>query len=255
MGWERKRGKLHELNQLLARLRAHNIHSGGGPCTGTNPGVRYVITLDADTRVPRGAAARLVGTMAHPLNRPKVQRARQAASSKDTPWFSHASRRRFRPIAKARCSREFFPARAGWTLTPPLFPTSTRICFEEGTYTGKGIYDIDAFEEALAGKVQENTLLSHDLVRRHLRARRSGHRTSNCSKSFPRTTGSRPRGSIAGRAATGNSCLDFWEEAGCIESKSAQIHHSRDQPLENAGQPAPHTVGARHVSDCWSWVG
>src|SRR5216683_2347098 len=72
MGWERKRGKLHELNQLLrGSTRTTFIPVGGHPLVQL-AGVRYIITLDADTRLPRGAASRLVGTMAHPLNRPRL---------------------------------------------------------------------------------------------------------------------------------------------------------------------------------------
>ena len=71
MGWERKRGKLHELNRLLrgATDTTFVAPEGAGPLR-VPAAVQYVITLDADTQLPRGAAARLVGTMAHPLNRP-----------------------------------------------------------------------------------------------------------------------------------------------------------------------------------------
>jgi cyclic beta-1,2-glucan synthetase len=69
MGWERKRGKLHELNQLLRGSTHTTFMSVGGQPPESIPSVRYVITLDADTRLPRGAAQRLIGTMAHPLNR------------------------------------------------------------------------------------------------------------------------------------------------------------------------------------------
>src|ERR1019366_5948332 len=71
MGWERKRGKLHELNQPLRGSTSTTFIPAGGALSVIPVGVRYVITLDADTRLPRGAAARLVGTMAHPLNRPR----------------------------------------------------------------------------------------------------------------------------------------------------------------------------------------
>src|SRR5439155_659971 len=68
MGWERKRGKLHELNRLLRGATDTSFVPTGAVAP---PGVRYVLTLDADTRLPRGAVDRLVGTMAHPLNRPR----------------------------------------------------------------------------------------------------------------------------------------------------------------------------------------
>jgi cyclic beta-1,2-glucan synthetase len=67
MGWERKRGKLHELNQLLRGSSNTTFIPIAGRMPEASPGIRYVITLDADTRLPRGAAGRLVGTMAHPL--------------------------------------------------------------------------------------------------------------------------------------------------------------------------------------------
>jgi len=77
MGWERKRGKLHELNRLLRGSTATTFMSTNGRPPEAPTGVRYVVTLDADTRLPMGAVTRLVGTMAHPLNRPRLDRARQ----------------------------------------------------------------------------------------------------------------------------------------------------------------------------------
>ncbi|MGH7839510.1 MAG: glycosyl transferase, partial [Candidatus Binataceae bacterium] len=71
MGWERKRGKLHELNRLLRGATDTTFLANSGPASLVPAGVRYVITLDADTRLPRGAAKRLVGRMAHPLNGPR----------------------------------------------------------------------------------------------------------------------------------------------------------------------------------------
>jgi cyclic beta-1,2-glucan synthetase len=71
IGWERKRGKLHELNRLLRGATDTTFIGVGGLCPRVPGGVRYVITLDADTRMPRETARRLVGKMAHPLNRPR----------------------------------------------------------------------------------------------------------------------------------------------------------------------------------------
>ena len=71
MGWERKRGKLHELNRLLRGATDTTFCAVGGCQPSVPPNVRYVITLDADTRLPRDAALRLIGKMAHPLNRPR----------------------------------------------------------------------------------------------------------------------------------------------------------------------------------------
>jgi cyclic beta-1,2-glucan synthetase len=162
MGWERKRGKLHELNQLLRGSANTTFTSDGKSSLKALSGVRYVITLDADTRLPRGAAARLVGTMAHPLNRPQF-------SVRDGRVVSGYG------VVQPRITPTL-PMDGGGSLFQRIFsgpsgmdPYASAVSdvyqdlFKEGSYTGKGIYDIDAFENSLAGKVQENTLLSHDL--------------------------------------------------------------------------------------------
>ncbi len=162
MGWERKRGKLHELNQLLRGSTATTFVSAGGSLPESPSGVRYVITLDADTRLPQGAAARLVGTMAHPLNRPR--------------YSSHDGRivegyaivqPRITPSLPAdhpsSLSQRVFSGPGGIDPYSSAVSDVYQDLFQEGSYTGKGIYDIDAFEGALAGKAPENALLSHDL--------------------------------------------------------------------------------------------
>ncbi len=162
MGWERKRGKLHELNQLLRGSTATTFVSVGGSLPTSPSGVRYVITLDADTRLPRGAAARLVGTMAHPLNRPRfsdregrVVEGYAIVQPRITPSLplDHPS----------SLSQRVFSGPGGIDPYSSAVSDVYQDLFQEGSYTGKGIYDIDAFESALAGKVPENALLSHDL--------------------------------------------------------------------------------------------
>ncbi|TMA46873.1 MAG: hypothetical protein E6J81_09585, partial [Deltaproteobacteria bacterium] len=69
IGWERKRGKLHELNRLLRGATDTGFVVLAGQPMAPPSGVRYVITLDADTRLPVGAARALIGTIAQPLNR------------------------------------------------------------------------------------------------------------------------------------------------------------------------------------------
>jgi cyclic beta-1,2-glucan synthetase len=162
IGWERKRGKLHELNRLLRGATDTSFIPVHGRPPVVPVGVRYVITLDADTRLPKGAAYRLIGAMAHPLNQP-----------------------RFDPV-KGRVVEGYAVMQPRITPTLPTGPLSTtyqRIVsgpggvdpyaaaisdvyqdlFEEGSFTGKGIYDVEVFEAALEGKVPENSLLSHDL--------------------------------------------------------------------------------------------
>src|SRR6266851_2258701 len=163
MGWERKRGKLHELNHFLRGDSDTTFIPTGGRDPQGIPGVRYVITLDADTRVPRGTVARLVGTMAHPLNRPKLS----VREGRIVDGYSIVQPRITPTLPANRDGSLFqriFSGPSG--MDPYAFAVSDvyQDLFGEGSYTGKGIYDIDAFEEALATKVQDNTLLSHDLL-------------------------------------------------------------------------------------------
>ena len=90
MGWERKRGKLQELNRLLRGATDTTYVTSTGDSPWVPEGVRYVLTLDADTRLPREAPRRLIGKMAHPLNRPRFDRERSAAWSRATPSCSRA---------------------------------------------------------------------------------------------------------------------------------------------------------------------
>ena len=163
MGWERKRGKLHELNLFLRGGSHTTFIPAGGRYPEEIPGVRYVITLDADTRMPRGAVARLVGTMAHPLNQPKFS----VREGRVIDGYAIVQPRITPTLPASRDGSLFQKIFSGPSgMDPYAFAVSDvyQDLFGEGTYTGKGIYDIDAFEEALGSKVQDNTLLSHDLL-------------------------------------------------------------------------------------------
>jgi cyclic beta-1,2-glucan synthetase len=162
MGWERKRGKLHELNALLRGSTVTSIQSREGTASIPPTDVRYVVTLDADTRLPRGAVGRLVGTMAHPLNRatfdPSAGRVIDGYAilqPRITPTLP-AER-------QASLFQRIFSGSAGIDPYASAVSDVYQDLFGEGSYTGKGIYDLDAFEAAIAGRVRENTLLSHDL--------------------------------------------------------------------------------------------
>jgi len=158
MGWERKRGKLSELNQLLLG-RDSGLWIVEGDAERFER-VSFVLTLDADTRLPRGAASRLVGALAHPLNRPEV--------GKDGEILRGYS------ILQPRI--EILPEPDGGTLFSRVFGGVQGLdlyshasfdvyqdLFDVGIFAGKGIYDVHAFEASLAGKTPENSLLSHDL--------------------------------------------------------------------------------------------
>ncbi len=162
MGWERKRGKLHELNRLLRGGTETTFVAQDGHPPAVPDGVRYVITLDADTRLPRGAAKRMVGKMAHPLNAPRFDK----KLGRVVEGHGVLEPRITASLPTGREGSVFqrvFSSAAG--IDPYAFAVSDvyQDLLDEGSYSGKGIYDVDVFEAALAGRVPDDTLLSHDL--------------------------------------------------------------------------------------------
>jgi cyclic beta-1,2-glucan synthetase len=159
MGWERKRGKLHELNRLLrgATDTSFIVEKLDVPSA-----IRFVITLDADTQLPRGAAARLVGTLAHPLNRPRLE-PREGRVVEGYGILQPRIAPTLPTEREGSLFRRVFSGPAGIDPYAAAVSDVYQDLFSEGSYTGKGIYDVDAFERALEGRVPENTLLSHDL--------------------------------------------------------------------------------------------
>jgi cyclic beta-1,2-glucan synthetase len=162
MGWERKRGKLHELNRLLRGATDTSFIGTDGRPPIVPSEVRYVITLDADTRLPRGAAKRLVGKMAHPLNAPRFD----AQCGRVVEGYGVLQPRVTPSLPTGREGSIFqrvFSSASG--IDPYAFAVSDvyQDLLGEGSYSGKGIYDLDVFESALRGRVPDNTLLSHDL--------------------------------------------------------------------------------------------
>jgi len=161
IGWERKRGKLHELNRLLRGATDTNfIDTGDGLIPPA--GVRYVITLDADTRLPRDTVRRLIGKMAHPLNRPHFD----AAVERVVEGYAVLQPRVTPSLPVGREGSLFQRIFSSMGGIDPYAAAASDVyqdLFGEGSYTGKGIYDIDAFEASLAGRVPDSTLLSHDL--------------------------------------------------------------------------------------------
>ncbi|WGD29118.1 glucoamylase family protein [Ancylobacter sp. WKF20] len=162
MGWERKRGKLHELNRLLRGADDTSFMPLAGRAPWVPADVRYVITLDVDTRLPRDAALRLVGKMAHPLNRPNFD----AAAQRVVGGYGILQPRVTPSLPIGREGSFYQRVISGGGGMDPYAAAVSDVyqdLFGEGSYTGKGIYDIDAFEAALAGRIPDNTLLSHDL--------------------------------------------------------------------------------------------
>ncbi len=167
MGWERKRGKLHELNRLLRGAVDTTYVPVAGLSQQVPVGVRYVITLDSDTRLPRDAAQRLVGKMAHPLNWPSIESSVSDPTLKRVVHGHAILQPRVTPSLPMRregsAYQRLYSSPAGLDPYAAAVSDVYQDLFGEGSYTGKGIYDIDAFELALAGRVPDNTMLSHDL--------------------------------------------------------------------------------------------
>jgi cyclic beta-1,2-glucan synthetase len=162
MGWERKRGKLHEFNRLLRGATDTSFLPSNRAAPTLPSAVRYVVTVDADTKLPFGAVKRLVGTAAHALNRPLWDRAARRVvhgygvlQPRVTPAFPTR--------AEATIFQRVFSGPAGLDPYASAVSDVYQDLFGEGSYTGKGLYDVDVFENALAGRVPENTVLSHDL--------------------------------------------------------------------------------------------
>ena len=160
MAWERKRGKLEEFNRMVLSgdSSAFVTSIGDGAALAE---VRYVVTVDADTFLPDGSVAKLVGTIAHPLNQPH--------------WNAQTGQLdRGHAIVQPRV--EISPSSGERTLFARLFTGDTAIdiygravsdvyqdLFGTGSFVGKGIYDVQAFHACLDGRVPENAILSHDL--------------------------------------------------------------------------------------------
>ena len=162
IGWERKRGKLHELNRLLRGATDTSFIGVGQELPLAPIGISYVVTLDADTRLPRDTIRRLIGKMAHPLNRPRLDQ----ATGRVGEGYAVLQPRVTPSMPAGREGSRFqrvFSSVSGIDPYAAAVSDLYQELFDEGSYTGKGIYEIDAFETALAGRIPDSTLLSHDL--------------------------------------------------------------------------------------------
>ena len=162
MGWERKRGKLHEFNRLALGHKDTSFISLDENPVSIPKDVRFVITLDADTRLPNGSVLQLIGTLAHPLNRPRID----SESGRVTGGYGILQPRITPALPSLKDSTVFQRISTGDAGLDPYASAISDVyqdLFSEGSYTGKGIYDVKIFEEALSGRIPENSLLSHDL--------------------------------------------------------------------------------------------
>ncbi len=161
MGYERKRGKLSELNSLLRGISKERFSLITGDQS-IFPSIKYVITLDADTQLPLGSAWKLIGTIAHPLNRA---------------WYDEKKKRVTKGygILQPRVtvslpditSSHYARMHGNEPGIDPYTRASSDVyqdLFAEGSFIGKGIYEVDTFRKVLDGRFSENGILSHDLL-------------------------------------------------------------------------------------------
>jgi cyclic beta-1,2-glucan synthetase len=177
MGWERKRGKLHELNRMI--VEAHKVSASA-----SSPGefssfpiregdmsflqhIRYVITLDADTILPREAASELIAVLAHPLNRARLRtfKSKECGEEVYSGYTILQPRTEINPTSGGiSYFTRIFSGDTGLDLYTRAVSDVYQDLFKEGSYVGKGIYEVDSFERSLDDCIPENSLLSHDLL-------------------------------------------------------------------------------------------
>lgn len=160
MGWERKRGKLEQFNQFVLGGTLDAFPVREGDCAGL-AGLRFVITVDADTSLPLGSVSRLVGTLAHPLN---------------TARFDAETGRVYAGYTLLQPRVEILPEGGGYSAFSRFYAGDGAIdiysravsdvyqdLFGAGIFVGKGIYEVSTFQRSLEGRVPQNALVSHDL--------------------------------------------------------------------------------------------
>jgi cyclic beta-1,2-glucan synthetase len=160
MGWERKRGKLLEFNRfLLNQEDAFPVKAGSLSALAN---IRYVITLDLDTQLPRDAARRLVGTLAHPLNRAVID----PASNTVVEGYGILQPRVDISVRSARRSRfaSLLSGDTGYDMYTRAVSDVYQDLFGAGIFTGKGIYEVRTFQQVLEHRFPNNAVLSHDLI-------------------------------------------------------------------------------------------
>jgi cyclic beta-1,2-glucan synthetase len=161
MGYERKRGKLGELNALLRGYGRENF-SFIMADESVFSSIKYIITLDTDTLLPRDAAWKMIGTLAHPLNHAIYSEKKQRVIHGYTilqPRVSNSL-----PVPGSSLYARIHGNEPGTDPYTRVISDVYQDLFLEGSFIGKGIYEIDAFEKVLTNRFPDNRILSHDLL-------------------------------------------------------------------------------------------
>jgi len=160
MGWERKRGKLMDLNKILTgHYDSFPVKAGD---LSVLPEVRFVITLDADTELPRGSAQRLIGTLAHPLNQAIVDPEKNIVVA----GYGILQPRVRVSVQSASRSRlaNIYSGQTGFDIYTRAVSDVYQDLYGEGIFAGKGIYEVAIVHRVLDRRFPQNALLSHDLI-------------------------------------------------------------------------------------------
>ncbi len=160
MGWERKRGKLLDLNKLL-RNEYDSFPVKIGDLS-ILPRVRFVITLDSDTELPRGSAHRMVGALAHPLNQAIIDPEKNIVVA----GYGILQPRVGISVQSAARSRlaKIYSGQTGFDIYTRAVSDVYQDLYREGSFAGKGIYEVDTLHQVLDRRFPRNALLSHDLI-------------------------------------------------------------------------------------------
>jgi cyclic beta-1,2-glucan synthetase len=160
MGWERKRGKLLDLNKLI-RGEFDSFPVKIGDLAALRR-VRYVITLDSDTQLPRGTAHAMVGAMAHPLNQAVIDPETRIV----TQGYGILQPRVGVSVHSASRSRlaAIYSGQTGFDIYTRAVSDAYQDLYGEGIFTGKGIYEVETLHAVLDRRFPRNSLLSHDLI-------------------------------------------------------------------------------------------
>jgi cyclic beta-1,2-glucan synthetase len=163
LGYERKRGALLHFNKILLGKKVdEKKYFNVNMLSGKDLGIKYVITLDADTKLVLNTALNLVGAMAHPLNRPVLNK----KNTKVIKGYGIMQPRVSVDIEATNKSlySQIFAGIGGFDTYSHMTPNTYQDCFGEGSFVGKGIYDLEVFDKVLSDTFKDNLILSHDLL-------------------------------------------------------------------------------------------
>ena len=254
MGFERKRGKLAELNWLLREADPANASERFSLVVGdvaALAGTRYVITLDTDTQLPRDAARQFVGTMAHPLNRPVLRRPARAVVRERL--RDPAAAREPEPArnATARGTPACSAASRASTRTRARSPTSTRTCSTKARSSARASTTSTRSNGRSMARFPENRILSHDLLEGVLRAFGPAERRRAVRGLSRRRTRPTPRAGTAGSAATGRSPLAAAAGAGRRRAARTAIRCRPCRGGRSSTTCAAAWCRSRYCCCCW----